>query len=222
LAVFTDPNLGGLRTRVQFRRQNDPRFTNAMVNLALNKAVTRLLIWIRNTTSIYTAQTFELTSGQYAGQFAMEYPLPVNTLWVDSLSFDGQQPLRLMSETELANTGIETSNGFGDPAAFYVYDMPNGQKVAVIYPRPGRVATLEFYGGIMPTPMVLDTDVPPFLPLYWDALETFAELYLIDGQEGMEDRYDFLWTKFLRERNEMKFISTLNRVYKTIRTRDIP
>ncbi len=222
MALFTDANLGGLRVRTQFRLQNDPRFTDAMVNLALNKAVIRLMIFIRNSLSIMKANTFVLQGGTYAGKFAMEYPMPPGTLWVDSLSFDGQQPLRVMSQDELANTGIETSNGIGDPyGAFYWFNNA-GLMFVTIYPRPGRVAVLEFYGGIAPAPMVLDTDTPPYGELYFDTLESYAVSYLTKGMEGLEAKADAAKEDWKEERAEAKFNQTLNRVYKTKRLRDIP
>ena len=221
--AFADWNLGGLRARVKFRLQNDPRYTDAMVNLALRLAVIRLMLFIRNTTSIWQAETYVLTAGADAGKYAMEYPLPDGTLWVDSLSFDGQRPLEVMDQNELANTGIQQSDGVGDPQGMYIYDTPERIKVAVIWPRPGRAATLEFYGGVEALWQAAgDSGVPPFREEYDDPIVTFARAWLIDGQPGQTENYDIIFKKWKEERAEAKFNQRLNRVSKTRRVRDVP
>lgn len=220
--AWADFTLAGLRARVKFRLQNDPRYTDAMVNLALKKAVVRLLLFIRNTTTIWQADTFVLTEGTDAGLYAMEYPLPDGTLWVDSLTFDGERPLKLLTEIELANTGIQTASALGDPSGFYVYDTPERIKVAVIYPRPARTATLEFYGGVEPDWQADgDASIPPFREEYSDALEAYAQIYLIEGQEGQEPKVLALEQKWKEERAEAKLNQRVNRIGKTRRTRDM-
>ena len=221
--AITDYNLGGLRTLVKFRLQNDPRYTSALVDLALKLAVTRLMLFIRSTTSIMQATTFVLPDGPDAGKYAMEYPLPDGTLWVDSLSFDGQKPLAIMDQNELANTGIQRGNGVGDPCECYIYDTPERIKIAVLWPRPGRAATLEFWGGIEPDwQSDGDDSIPPYREEYADALVSFARLWLIDGQEGQEEKYDIIFKKWMEDRTEAKFNQRVNRISKTRRTRDVP
>ncbi len=218
---MTDFNLGGIRALVKFRLQNDPRYTSDLVDLALKLAVVRLMLFIRSTTSIMQATTFVLTDGVDAGKYSMEYPLPDNTLWVDSLSFDGQKPMPIMDQSELANTGIQKGNGVGDPSECYIYDTPERTKVAVLWPRPGRAATLEFWGGVEDDWQANgDTSIPPFREEYLDAIVAYARMWLIDGQEGQEEKYDIIFKKWMDERSEAKFNQRVNRISKTRRVRD--
>lgn len=222
--AIADYNLGGLRALVKFRLQNDPRYSSSLVDLALKLAVTRLMLFIRSTTSIMQATTFVLPDGPDAGKYAMEYPLPDGTLWVDSLSFDGQRPMPVMDQSELANTGAgspNSGNGVGDPFECYIYDTPERIKVAVLYPRPGRAATLEFWGGVEAIWQANgDDSIPPFREEYGDALVAFARAWLVDGQEGQEEKYDIIFKKWMEERSEAKFNQRVNRISKTRRVRD--
>lgn len=219
--AFGDWTLAGLRTRVKFRVQNSPKYTDVMVDSAINQAIVRLLLEIRNVTSIMRAETTVLTEGDDIGLYAMEYPLPDNTLYVDSLSFDGQPPLKLLTQDQIANTGIDQGNGTntGDPYAFYVYTNTVGQKIAVLWPRPGRTATLEFWGGVKPDPLE-DDDVPTFTEDASPSLEAYAVQYLVTGQPGEEVKAEQFDKKWKNERAEFKVNQGTDRIFGTRRSRD--
>lgn len=216
-----DWTLGGLKSRVKFRLQNNPKYTDAFVQAAIKKAVVRLLLFAKNVQTISNANTFLLTSGTYSGKYAQEYPLPDNTLVVDSLTFDGQRPLKVLSQHELAATGIETNTEVGDPYAAYYYDTPERTKVVVLVPRPGRTAQLQFFGVVEPAWIVNDSSVPPFTEDSADALENYAVQYLTDGQPGEAERNLLAKKEWKEERAEFKVNQGINRVFRTRRERDI-
>jgi len=183
-------------------------------------------------TSIWNTVSYVLNSGENAGKYAQEYELPVNTLAVESVSFDGQRPLRTLTEREYANTGSGTGADSeirtGDPYAAYFYNTPERTKVVCLYPRPNRAARIQFYGTLEPdwiddtTQDTIDASVPPFTEDAADALEAYAELYLLDGQPGTEGRAEILAQKWKSERAEFKFNQGINRIGKIRRERDIP
>lgn len=225
--AFADWNLGGLTARVKFRLQTLPKYTTAIVRAAIKKAVVRLLLYTRDVSTIYNAETYVLTAGEDAGKYAQEYELPDNTLVVDSLSFDGQRPLKVLSQHEYAATGADDSIGTGDPTDVYFYNTPERTKIAVLVPRPNRVAQLQFFGVIEPnwinttTEATTDASVPPFTEDASDTLESYSVQYLSLGQPGEEARTELAKKEWKDERAEFKFNLGINRVGKTRRERDI-
>lgn len=220
--ALDDWTLGGLKSRAWHRLQNNPKYTTALRELAARKAVIRLLVSTRNVQTFYNTDTEVLTAGEYAGKYAQEYPLPDRTLVVDTLSFDGQKPLRLLSEYEYASTGMDANTGTDDPYAAYYYNTPEGGTVAVLVPRPNRTARIRFMGVVEPNWMVNgDDSVPPFTRDADDALLAYMVQYLTEGQAGEMERNLAAEKKWKSERAEFKVNQGVNRVFKTKRERDI-
>lgn len=183
---FEDYNFAGLKSRLHFRLQNHPKYTEAMRGLALNKASEALALEFKNIELVYETDTFVLDSGTYAGQYAMEYPLPPYVLYLESVSFDGH-PLDPMTQKELVETRVEQSVVTGPPTRYYVRD-DGSQKVLTVFSRPNSEKKLQIYGVFAPTAMVEDDSAPPWRDVFSTPMEFWGAWYLLDGQEGMEQK----------------------------------
>lgn len=226
--AFGDWTMGGLKTRCWFRLQNNPKYTESMRENAAKRAVVRLLLTVQNVSSIYNAETVVLTSGEDAGKYQQEYPLPDNTLYVDSLTFDNQLPLKVLTQEEFVSSNSGTNPWAGDPSGAYYYWSPERKLIVGLSPRPNRVARLQFWGGIEPdwvdetSQATIDASIPPFTEDAADSLLGYMVKILTEDQPGEEARTALADKAWKEERAEFKVNQGVNRVFRTKRVRDLP
>ncbi len=219
--AFEDWTYGGLKTRVGFRVQNHPMYTDPLRGIAVNKGIRELYLFARVNTTILEATTFLLDAGEFSGLPAMEYPLLPNTLWVQGVNLDGRPLDGPMSENEMQNTGMERNQtATGQTARQYlVRTEEDGSKTLVLWPRPASGLKLQVFGGIAPDYLTSDLQAPVIGEVYGDAIEFYAVQYMLIGQEGMEAKQVLFYNNYLAARAEAKMGLRLDRVFKTNRKR---
>lgn len=219
--AFEDWTYGGLKTRVGFRVQNHPMYTDPLRGIAVNKGIRDLYLFARVNTTILETTTFLLDSGEFSGLPAAEYPMEADTLWVQGVNLDGHPLEGPMSENELQNTGMErnqTTTGQG-ARQYLVRTEEDGSKTLVLWPRPNSGQKLQVFGGIAPAYLTSDDQVPVIGEVYGDAIEYYAVQYMLIGQEGMEAKQQLFYQAYLGARAEAKLGLRLDRVFKTNRKR---
>lgn len=220
--AFSDYTFAGLKARIAFRLENQPVYTDEILGVALNKAILDLILFCRIKTEIYTATSFILPSGPFAGLYAAEYTLPSNTLWVDDFTFDFV-PCDIASLHEMAWTGLGQKNlSTGTPRWYCIRDEPGGGKTVMLFPRPNRAAQLLVMGGTAPAALVNASDVPPLQSAFGLALEYYGAWYCLDGQPGEEAKAELMRNRYKAERAEVKVNLGIDRRMKQRRTRDFP
>lgn len=219
--AFEDWNFGGLKARVSKRVRNLPIFDDLMLGLAVNKGYVELFKHAKINTSIMEADTFILPDGDYAGQYALEYPLPAKTYKVATVNLDGFQLDGPKADHEINATGLERGNPVpqGDPREFAVRTEVDGSKTLIIWPRPNRKQKLVTFGVILPDYMVNDTDVPAMDETYGDPIEEYAAWWLLEGVEGEEQTSERYRQLFFNGRAEAKRGLRQDHVVKIRRTR---
>ncbi len=219
--AFEDWNFGGIKTRVGFRVQDLPMYTDPLRGIAVNKGIAELYLFARVNTTILEATTFINGVGEFAALCAAEYPLPPKTLWVNGVNLDGWAVPGPMTEEEIQNTGMERASQVASTGtrSWMVRTEEDGSKTLVLWPRPNVGQKLQVFGGIAPVYLVAPTEVPVIGEVYGDAIEYYAVQYLLIGQEGMEEKQQLFYKMYLKARDEAKLGLRLDRTFKTNRAR---
>ncbi len=215
--AFEDWNFGGIKTRVGFRVQNLPMYTDPLRGIAVNKGIRELYLFARVNTTILDTVAFALPDGSAAS----EYPLVANTLWVSGVNLDGFPVDGPMSEEEVQNTGMEQASSVMTTGSrsWMVRTEEDGSKTLVLWPRPNVGQPLRVFGGVAPNYLVAPLEVPVIGEVYGDAIEYYAVQYLLIGQEGTEEKQALFFQQYLKARAEAKLGLRLDRRFKTRRSR---
>ncbi len=222
MANFEDWTWGGLKIRVWFRLQKQPMFTEAMRGLAINMGIRDLWLYIRRNTTILETHAFTLDTGDFAGQVAMEYPLPPNTLWVNGVNVDGFELSGPIAEEEMQRTGMERGQMVSNSGSrsWLVRVEEDGSETLVLWPRPKLNQLLQVFGGVAPDYLDDDDQVPVINEVFGLPIEEFAVSYCLAGQEGMEVKQEKYQLMYERDRAKAKLGMRLGRTYKTGRSRN--
>lgn len=210
-------NLAGLRASVLFRLQGHDRFTSAVVDDAINKALDDL--------KIFDSDDFDVDNCNVpvdpadTSRLTMEWPLPDNCLYVKSVTFDGV-PLDPLPHNLFINTGTEVRtperNGF--PRYFYI----RKNSFINLFPRPSisdATKTVQVYSVKKDPDLAADGAVPTTKRVYTICVEFFACWYLLQGQPEEDERASNFLKSYLRLRSEAKFNLDKNTPFQTQRLR---
>lgn len=194
----------GLLADVAFKLQNAPRYTRAIRLDGLNRGIEKLVMYASEDYDVREATNPVDPSGVYP--FAMEWPLPSDLLYLESVSCWGY-PLKPVSQPQFVATRAEQSTARASvPSIYYV----RAGRFLNVYPRPSQAYTYQIYGLFKPADLVNDTDAIPLDRLYSDALVSYAAWWCLQGQTEEAVRIAQFQQDYLTQRAEAKFNKTQN------------
>lgn len=205
-------DLAGLREEVLFKLQHHDRFTDADVNLALNRGIDQLVIYGSENYEVW--ESVPPPDPNDASKLAVEYTLPTDLLYLKSVSFDSR-PLKQLSQPEFVNTGGELVTDTGAPIYYYI----RANLYLNLYPRPLEAKKVQIYYLQKPTDLSADADVPVINRVYSDALVSYACYWLLRGQPEEDERANRFLNDYQGQRVESRVNLHKNSVFKTQRTK---
>lgn len=208
-------NLLGFRNAVKLKLQNHDRFTDALIDDAINKGIDDIKIFDANDFDVDNCNV--PVDPANTSQLVIEWPLPDNCLYVKSVSFDGL-PLDPLPHHLFAHTGVEANLNQGRPRYFYI----RKNSFINLWPRPqiaDAAKTVQVYSVKKDPDLVLDTDAPLTKRVYTISVEFYAAWYLLNGQPEEEVRTENFLKDYYRLRAEAKFNLDRNIEYQTQRQR---
>ncbi len=193
----------GLLADVAFKLQNNPRYTRTVRLDGLNRGIEDLILWASEDYDVREIPTTPLDPTGL-NTYAMEWPLPTDTLYLASVSVEGF-PLRLVSQQQyVATRGEQTRVQAADPDIYYV----RAGLYLDVYPRPSMSKPWQIYGLFKPADLALDTDPIPLARVYSAAIVSFACWWCLQGQTEEAGRLEMFLKDYTRQRAEAKFNKT--------------
>lgn len=216
-------NLAGLQASTLARLQNHPRYVPLVVD-AINKALDDLKIFCADQFDIDNCHT--PVDPEHTDRLALEFPLPPNTLYVKSVTYDGI-PLDLLPEAAFVRAvGLYGAWGgfydkgatFGPPGYYYV----RKNTYLSLWPRPSIADPhnhVQLWSVKKDPDLALPIDVPTLNRVYTICVEMYACWYMLMGQPEEEDRAEKFRQLYFAGRAEAKFNLDRNLDYQTKRER---
>lgn len=197
-------NTAGLLEDVGFKLQNAARYTRDVKLDGLNRGIEKLIMYASEDYDVREVTTPVDPTGVFA--FAMEWPLPTDLLYLESVSVFGI-PLTRCSQPEFVRTRAEFSLAMARiPTIYYV----RANRFLNVYPRPSVENTVQIYGLFKPADLVNDDDPIPLDRLYSDALVSYAAWWCLQGQTEEGPRSAQFAADYMAQRSEAKFNKTQN------------
>lgn len=196
-------DLSTLREEVKFNLQSHPRFTDAVVDRAINKGLEEMAKFTRYLEDFWYTDSVD-------GQF--EYNLTMIPLEVQTVTFDNGRPLTPLTLQEWANTRFDDVNQIkSDPSKFIV----RNNTILGLWPIPDRAARITAILTPMPTELVLPGDVPSLPAACRDSVVLFASYYCLRAWPKEEERSKFFYDLYKEQRSLDKMTLRINTVIKT-------
>jgi len=211
-----------LLDEVALKLQRNPRYDTELRLKALNRGLVDLTRFVSENWKV--EEVLNPLDPLNTNRYAMEFPLPVDSLFVQSLSFNGR-PLRKMTQNEFVATGAEfdavaesgtpQSPSFPSltPMGYYI----RSNRYVNLWPRPQNQRIVQIYHLAKPPELVNPDDedeVPELDSAYSDALIFYACYWCTLGVPGEDTRTATFRTLYKEERARVKFDSSQNSEHK--------
>lgn len=219
-----------LLEEVLLKLQGNVRYTTALRLRGLNRGLIDLTRFIGENLKVY--EVLNPKDPADNSRYAMEFPLPQDQLFVQSVSFNGF-PLRRLSQPEFVSTGGEfdvvqesgaqVSNTFAAsiaPTSFYI----RANQFLNLWPRPTSQRKVQAYYIAMPAELfnpdpgaATYPEVPELNVAYSDSLIFYCLYWCLVGQTGEEGRASAFLQLYEKERARAKFDLSQNDEHKIVR-----
>lgn len=209
-------DLAGLREEVLFKLQNHDRYTASICNLAINRGIDDLVLFISEDYGVYEA--LPPVDAADSSLYAIEFPLPADLFKLKSVSWDGE-PISQLTQKEFVNTTAEFATGQGDPQYYYIRARSGRNKFLNVWPRPSTQKTVQIYYVAKPADLALDADVPVLDRAFSAPIVLYACWWLLIGQPEEEKRAGIFEAEYLAKRAEAYSNIRASNVYRTQRAR---
>lgn len=216
-----------LLEEVALKVQSHPRYTVSLRLKGLNRGLVDLERFLCE--NLKVDNVLNPLDPTDSTRYAMEFPLPADALFVQSMSFNGR-PLRKLSQPEFVNTGGEfdvvAESGLIAPSSFASSLAPTSYYIRAgrfvnLWPRPTNQRTVQTYYQAAPAKLVNPaapaTEVPELNSAYSDALIFYTVYWCALGVPGEEKRAEDFRALYLQERARVKFDLSSNSEHKIVR-----
>ncbi len=205
-------DLQTIRSKVQSRLQNDPFFTDTLVDEVINDAIDDLITFTRTNQQVWTVQ-----GGSVVG--LKEYRIYADWLYIDDVTYNGI-PLNQITQVDWLNHGSERASASnGTPVNYYV----RNNQYLVIEPAASEGGkTLNVYFVQKPADLVEDTDQPVIGRQFFQSIIHYClyNLLLMDVSlegQGREADAQMHWNFYLKRRSEVNFQLNSNALHQARR-----
>lgn len=213
-------NLAGLREEVLFKLQHYERFTDEVVDLAINRAIDEVVMFGSENYAVYEINPPPDPADP--SKLAFRWPLPDDLIYLKSVSFDGV-PLKQLSQSQYIETTAEFSIAEGLPIYYYVL----ANSIINVWPRPdikNQVKKFQIYYLQKPADLVNDEDVPVIGRIYSASIISYACYWLlrgqpVDGTYADDPRANQFLRDYENQKAEARFELHRNSTFRTRRTR---
>ena len=197
----------GLLDDVGFKLQHNFRYTRDIMLDGLNRGIEKLIMYASEDYDVREILNPPDPTGEFT--YAMEWPLPTDSLYIDSVSARGIPILRCTQPQFVATRAEQSHRTATVPAIYYI----RANKYLNVYPRPSQQYKYQIYGLFKPADLVNDDDPIPLDRLYSDALVSYAAWWCLQGQTDEIARTTQFQQDYLMQRAEAKFNKTQNGIH---------